>query len=45
LGEESCVIEKSNGRYGRLLRSHRKWPSGRRTAEKRDELASLHLPP
>jgi hypothetical protein len=28
-----------------LLRSHDKWPSRRRTAEKRNELASLHASP
>jgi hypothetical protein len=29
----------------RLLRPRRQWPNGSRAAEKRDELAPLHVPP
>jgi len=37
------VVNDSNARYTRrLLRARRKWPTGHRTAEKRDELASFH---
>src|SRR5262249_12543022 len=39
------VSDKSDHRHRRLLRARRKWPSGCRTAEKPDELASLHVPP
>jgi hypothetical protein len=38
-------IEKPNHRHSRLLRARRQRPSGRRAAEKRDELAPPHVPP
>ena len=44
LGEKICVIEKSNGRYGRLLRTHREWPTGRCTAQQSDELTPSLTP-
>ena len=39
-----CAIEKSDHRERLLLRTHREWPC-RHAAEKRDEIASLHVPP
>ena len=40
-----CAIEKSDHRERLLLRTHREWPCRHHTAEKRDEIASLHVPP
>jgi hypothetical protein len=40
---ERCEVEKPDHRHRRLLRAHRKRPSGCRAAEKGDELAPLHV--
>jgi hypothetical protein len=37
-----CAVEESNHRYRWLLRACRERPRGRRTAEKRDEIAPSH---
>src|SRR5262249_56970779 len=45
LGENRCVIKKSNGRYGRLLRTRHQRPCHCRAANQRNELAPPHCSP
>src|SRR5215475_9990258 len=38
-----CGVEEPNHRHHRLLRARRDRPTGRRTAEQRNEVATLHV--
>ena len=42
---QPMLVQEANHRHRRLLRTRRKRPRGRRTAEKRDELAPSHCRP
>jgi hypothetical protein len=41
---ERLLTNATTNPHRRLLRTRREWPSGRRTAQQSDELASFHCP-